>query len=89
MIDHKTLIQLGLAAGLEDEKSVEKAATVLQDYGTIIYFAQDARLANVVLLEPQWLARALSMLYNSQSRAEFGLLPHKCAASLITSLFLS
>ena len=59
------------------EKEVPILAELLQDLGHIIYYANDDGLRDLVVLQPEWLTKAISyVLEDEQTAAKCGILDH-------------
>jgi hypothetical protein len=57
IISRDKLVKLGSVCGIKDFKTVLECAKYLHDVGSIVYFANDPTLADIVVLEPRWLTQ--------------------------------
>lgn len=55
VISREQLIRLGSICGINSVEEVIRCARLLSDFSTIIYFDKDPNLADLVILDPNWL----------------------------------
>jgi hypothetical protein len=51
---------------LIEHKELEIATTLLHNLGSIIYFGDDEKLADVIILDPQWLTNVMSSIVTTK-----------------------
>jgi internalin A len=60
-----------------DEPQTKALASLLHDLGHIIYYAEDEGLRSIVVLQPEWLTKAIGyVLEDTPTRHAGGVLPH-------------
>ena len=60
-----------------DERATKTLGQLLHDLGHIIYFAEDEGLRDVLVLQPEWLTKAIGyVLEDEQTRTQYGELDH-------------
>jgi hypothetical protein len=76
-IPFETFARAGRGQGLSNEET-DTLARLLNDLGQIIYFPDDDALRDIVVLQPEWLTRAIHfVLEDSQTRQNAGRLDHR------------
>ncbi|MEU7618686.1 COR domain-containing protein [Micromonospora rifamycinica] len=69
---HALCVQHQLDAGAE-----RALIELLHDLGTVVHFSEDDGLRDIIVLQPEWLTRAIGyVLEDSQTRADGGVLDH-------------
>ncbi|MGA3541559.1 COR domain-containing protein [Micromonosporaceae bacterium DT194] len=60
-----------------DEESTETFSELLHDLGHIVYYGEDEGLRDLVVLDPEWLTKAIGyVLEDSETRTKAGVLSH-------------
>lgn len=59
VISRDHLVRLGSICGISSMEEVVKCARLLSDFSTIVYFDKDPNLADLVILDPNWLTNGL------------------------------
>lgn len=77
-ISYDRLSQIARENGIVDETEIETVAELLHDLGEIVYFGDDDGLRNIVVLNPEWLTKAIGyVLEDSVTRDSGGILDHE------------
>lgn len=59
IISKKELTDLGQLCNINDPYELSRAAKVLHEFGSIVYFENDPKLCNVIVLRPKWLTEVM------------------------------
>ncbi|KAL6078168.1 Myotubularin-like phosphatase domain, variant 2 [Balamuthia mandrillaris] len=52
--------------GIKDEMAVRVAASHLHNLGSLLYFGEDPRLSDIVIMNPQWLTEVMSSIITTK-----------------------
>jgi hypothetical protein len=81
--------RLAADAGIVDQAVLVRATEFLHQVGSLIYFANDEKLKELVIVDPQWLTNSMATIITTSHRAvQDGMLSANILPQVIVCVFI-